>query len=239
MTEGEPTTSVPLTWEKAFGGMRPTAAGRQIPHEANPVGLGLLHEDLSSKDQLIPAPQIEAQAYPITDWRKDYDPEGLAPVAPWWSARGRHSGTYDEAWRQTRPPLPPLDFKYDFWQAAPAGQCFRPWLFGNETICLSGLLATAPNLEFALPLQKILCLVKYRDNVFIKNIMFLDGVHVDLNSSDFTVRLSWRASFPLTTNVVSATVATLEGRETNPGRLTQRSKKIKERIKPSKIRNAF
>lgn len=214
MTEGLATTAVPVTWEKAYGGMRPSASGQPPDfHAGNPVGVGILDEAHSPKDRLIPAPQVEAAEVPITDWRADYAPQGIAPIAAWWGPRHEHSGTFDAAWRERRSPLLPLDFDYQFWQAAPATQRFKPWLFGNEIVRLAGFFATVPDFEFRLPLQKIFCLVKYSDNKISSNIMFLDGVHLELGKAEIRCRLSWRASFPNSTDVLSCLIALLDRKD--------------------------
>ena len=214
ITEGRPSVSVPLSWDVAFGGKRPAANGQQM-HEDNPVGIGILDEDCSPRDQLVPAPQIELENCPISEWRADYKPEGLSPIAPWWRSRQKYAATYDQSWRETRFPLPPLDFDYRFWQTAPADQQVRPWLFGNEVVRLHGFFSSAPKLEFRLPLQKIFCLVRYRGDSFSSNIMFLDGVHLELGQTEIRCRLSWRASFPRTSEVVSSSIALLERKDTS------------------------
>jgi hypothetical protein len=49
-------------------------------------------------------------------------PVGFGPLAPWWQPRAYHVGTYDDAWRRERFPLPPRDASPDFHQVAPPDQ---------------------------------------------------------------------------------------------------------------------
>ena len=204
LTDAESATKVPITWRKAFGGARLLAtddAGLPLLHPYNGLGSGLLDGDLSPKDRLVPAPQIEAIDEPIQDWQQDYLPQGFAPVPPWWRFRQRHVGTVDEKWIAERHPFLPMDFDYRFYQVAHPDLVVEPWLDGGEVIELAHLdpghkilVTKLPGLSFTIRLRRPRQLPQEQP-------LILDGVHIDLHAAPPRVQLTWRTGFPCDINV--------------------------------------
>lgn len=198
MGEAAPASEVPLNYYLAYGGPIPQAAEDDGPQDCcrfNPLGPGLLHPELSPRDQPLPAPRIEAAEEPITDWRQVHQPQGLAPIAPWWRFREQHTGTYDETWLATRHPFLPPDFDYRFYNCAHPDLVFTPWLRGDEEIRLANLLRDAPLLPFRLPGLRLVCAVHRKTGGTEILAMPLDGVHIDLIRTPPQVTLTWRVGF--------------------------------------------
>jgi hypothetical protein len=100
---------MPVVYERAYGGGTPD---HRLVEERNPSGVGVAHR----ADALIdmPAPQIEHPMFPHTRAGEDHAPMGYGATMTHWMPRRSHAGTFDEAWRQTRMPLMPLDYDARF-----------------------------------------------------------------------------------------------------------------------------
>jgi hypothetical protein len=98
----EPTSEVPVSWERAFGGAH-VIDGQRVAEERNPLGTGFLPDGVDTSAP-IAAPQILAPDEPEHVPGERYVPQGIAPVSRDCSWRLDHAGTYDEAWRRERAP---------------------------------------------------------------------------------------------------------------------------------------
>lgn len=144
----QPFARIPVTYERAFGGIDRLAdpSGR-VRLEENPVGRGFGERAQHLVDKLLP--NIESAAHPITAWNQRPKPVGFGPIARDWAPRAALAGTYDEAWFETRRPLWPTDLSPRFHQCAPADQQIEG-LRGGEPIALLGF-SPAGVIRFALP----------------------------------------------------------------------------------------
>lgn len=140
-TPPRPFVTMPLTWERAFGG--PTVA-------ANPVGLGSTGDLPPQELQGAALPNLEHPETPVAQSLDAAEPACFAPVAPGWSPRAELAGTYDEQWRRTRAPYLPEDFDPRFFNLAPTGLVAQGHLQGGEPVELINL-APSPTLRLALP----------------------------------------------------------------------------------------
>jgi hypothetical protein len=199
MGEADPVLSVPLTWRNAFGGPIPRPANAEGPQDRyrfNPLGPGLLDPNHSPRDRPSPAPCVEAENDPITDWQASPVPQGLAPIAPVWRFRQQYCGTYDQTWLDTRHPFLPFDFDYRFYNCAHPDLIFSPFLVGGETVRLSNLHPEYRNLVFTLPRLAVQAQALGSDGTTECLPLAFDGIHIDLRAETPRVRLTWRQSFP-------------------------------------------
>lgn len=152
MTEPEPFQSVPLVWERAFGGrcLVNKDKNKFVAEERNPVGIGLNAKEDSQELEGQPAPNLEDPSHPYNGLTKKGIPAGYGFIAPWWLPRRSFAGTYDETWKKTRMPLLPEDFDDRFFSAASSGLFFDRYLEGGEPVSLHNVCADGP-LEFTLP----------------------------------------------------------------------------------------
>ncbi len=150
MTPPKPFTSMPLVYERAFGGMDTLAddASEHRLHASNPVGRGFVTRALHAEEKALP--NVEDPRQLISSWKDRPHPAGVGAIATYWSPRKEWAGTYDAHWKKTRFPLFPADFDERFHQCAPADQQVPGFLTGGERVELVNL-STRPLLRFALP----------------------------------------------------------------------------------------
>ena len=141
-TPPAPFASMPLLYERAFGGrdqQGAPASGGFAAEERNPVGVGFRAVRRLRSGAGVRLPNLED---PHCPWRTLGDrppPAGFGFIAPSWQPRRRYAGTYDEAWAATRAPFLPRDFDPRFANAASAGLTFEEGLRGGEAIALDGV----------------------------------------------------------------------------------------------------
>ncbi len=147
----EPFTSLPIIYERAFGGPDLAAdatakAGARDPR--NWVGVGFS----SRADALVgqPVPNVELPSEPITSWRQRPAPAGFGAIERHWEPRASLGGTHDAQWVETRMPLPPIDADSRYLNCAPADQQVDGFLRGGEPVELVGVSPDGP-LVFTLP----------------------------------------------------------------------------------------
>jgi hypothetical protein len=145
LSEPEPFVTLPITYERAYGGTDGDAWERR-----NPVGVGFA----TSANHLVgrPAPNIEDPSELITSWRQRPRPAGFGPIPRHWSPRLELAGTYDVRWEEERAPLLPTDLHEDFFYAAPVDQRVPGYLREGETI---ELLNLTPNGYLRVVLPKV------------------------------------------------------------------------------------
>src|SRR5262249_34293534 len=90
-TEPEPFTSMPLTYERAFGGPR---------YDRSPAGVG--PRGAAGEDGIARLPNLEDPAHLIKGPAETPLPACFAPVAILWKERYARMGTYDRRWLEMR-----------------------------------------------------------------------------------------------------------------------------------------
>ncbi len=137
----EPFVKLPLTYERAFGGLHVVDAkqGRVLGESRNPVGRGFRGKRAASEMVGLPLPNVEDPGALIGGISDTPAPMGMGFVAPGWEPRKAFAGTYDEAWQKQRAPFLPLDFKPEFFRAASAGLWSATHLRGGEPVALANV----------------------------------------------------------------------------------------------------
>lgn len=141
----QPFVSMPIVYERAFGGFdhRDPNPQRQRLDTRNPVGRGCA---LRTRSLIgTPVANLSIPGRPLA-----HGPAGLGSVAGHWSPRREHAGTYDARWAAERRPLLPEDFDPRHYQHAPADQQLAPHLRGGERVELVNLTPSGV-LRFELP----------------------------------------------------------------------------------------
>ena len=95
-------------------------------------------------------PNLEDPEHPLQKAGRTPPPAGFAPLAPSWTPRKEHAGTYDEDWLEERAPYLPVDFDPRFFQLAPPGLVASGYLEGGEPVELVNL-SRRGELRFFLP----------------------------------------------------------------------------------------
>lgn len=117
-SEPNPFRTMPLIWERAFGG---TAEGGASDRR-NPVGIGF--EGARSADPAAgsAAANITRTDQVVRGLGDRPQPVGFGAVGRGWQPRLNYAGTYDQTWLDTQWPLPPSDIDPRHYLAAPADQ---------------------------------------------------------------------------------------------------------------------
>jgi hypothetical protein len=144
-SQPKPVTSVPLAWERTYGGADPTDP--RCTDARNPAGSGVASDPKTLHGK--PAPQIEDLERPLGVRMGMPSPIGFGPIAQHWQSRVALAGTYDEGWQLSRRPLPPTDFSPEFFNLAPLDQQLDRYTPG-DVVRLSNMTAAGLD-QFRLP----------------------------------------------------------------------------------------
>jgi uncharacterized protein YjbI with pentapeptide repeats len=140
-----PFQCMPLRWSHAFGG--PGCAD-------NPVGKGHAARDQSE------LPNVEDPNQPLRCASDAVRPACFAPLEEAWPMRASKAGTYDATWLETRFPGMPQDFRWSFFNVAPADQWQAAAFNGDEALRFENLHPTHQLLTGQLPGVRGRCFVK-------------------------------------------------------------------------------
>jgi hypothetical protein len=149
-SDPQPFESMPIHYERAFGGWDRTATDpadhRFEPR--NPVGTGFAIR--SDHCPGLRLPNVEYPDQLIDSWKQNPRPASLTAVECHWSPRRELAGTYDAKWRLERLPLWAEDFDQRYHHCAPTDQQVPGFLRGGEMVELIHL-SPAGRLVFTLP----------------------------------------------------------------------------------------
>jgi hypothetical protein len=106
-SQPRPVTHVPIAWERCFAQDPKSLQGKPAPSFEDP-------------NNLLPVRLLRPR------------PVGFGPVAAHWPERTCKAGTYDEAWRSSRWPLPPADFSLEYFNVATKDQQIEKYQPGEE-----------------------------------------------------------------------------------------------------------
>jgi hypothetical protein len=134
-----PFVSMPIGWERAYGGTKPRAGDDDIElDERNPFGIGWAGARSSNPDIFSELPNLEDPEAPIVRRDSACVPASFGVLGRAWLPRRKLAGTYDEDWQRRRWPLAPRDFDPAFHQSAPADQQLERCV-GGEPVRLVNL----------------------------------------------------------------------------------------------------
>ncbi|HUG35812.1 MAG TPA: DUF2169 domain-containing protein, partial [Candidatus Limnocylindrales bacterium] len=140
-TEPIPFASMPITWDRAFGGEG---------FDRNPGGKGFAPIEVDGVE-IHPMPNIEHAGRMIRTKKERPAPASFRPLDLISPDRFAMAGTYDKQWLDTRYPGFAEDMDWRFWNMAPPDQQQEAPFRGDEPILLEHLHPTRPRLEARLP----------------------------------------------------------------------------------------
>src|SRR5688572_6351652 len=143
----EPFTSMPLVWERAYGGIH-ALADKILAEERNPIGFRGKRAASDMAGQ--PVPNLEDPTTPVSSIGDAGTPACFAPTCPAWLPRRAFAGTYDAAWQRSRAPYLPADFDPRFLMSAVPELVFEKPLTGGEPFVIDGAHPEG-RIAFALP----------------------------------------------------------------------------------------
>jgi len=149
-SEPQPFVTMPICYERAWGGLDPGAQGSANPQwdMRNPAGTGFASS--SAHAEGLRLPNVEYPEQRVRAWNDRPAPAGFGPLPVHWQPRLGLAGTYDARWMQERQPLLPADFDDRHYQCAPVDQQAPQFLVGGEPVVLINLAAQS-QMRFALP----------------------------------------------------------------------------------------
>jgi hypothetical protein len=191
-TEPLPFESMPMVYERAFGGAdtRSPNPARHRFHRENLVGTGVYGSDDADGIVGTRLPNLEPPDRPLSAWGTTTKTVGFGFVSPNWKPRVDYAGTYDQEWLDSRYPLVPDDFNELFHQAAPADQIIDN-LRGGEHVTITNMHPNGP-LEFTVPAVDLPVVFMFKDKGDRQFVPKLDTMIVRPNELRFS--LVWRLS---------------------------------------------
>jgi hypothetical protein len=193
-TAPKPFVTMPLVYERAFGGSDLSHADPKY-HGAevrNTVGVGFHKNPDAATIEGRPLPNLEHPRKPMRTWSDTPPPVGFGAVGRNWQPRVRFAGTYDQRWRDERFPFLPEDFDPQYFQSAPADQQV-PHLEGGEVIRCINMTADGV-FEVHAPRFEVPLVYRFRDRD-VRAKPRLDTLIVEPDRG--RVLALWRASVPL------------------------------------------
>ena len=160
----KPFRSMPLVYERAFGGSDfshsdPKHHGAEL---RNPIGVGYRkHPDARAAAEGLPLPNLEDPRQPLQRWTDKGLPIGCGVVGRGWQPRISHAGTYGERWLNERFPFLPEDFDELYFQSAPVDQQSDSPIDGETVWCKN--LSPAGFLRFETPKREFPVTFRFRD----------------------------------------------------------------------------
>lgn len=192
-TEPAPFSTMPLVYERAFGGVDHRSDKPERDWDwRNPVGCGFA----ISRDHLddAPVPNLENSDRLINGWDDRPPPAGFGVVASHWQPRVSFAGTYDERWMKTRQPLLPEDFDERFFQCAPTDQQAPQFLVGGEPGAILNL-SPAGDLRFTVPKFRLGFVTRFYDGS--EQVHKSRKLHTVILEPDFPrLSLVWHSALP-------------------------------------------
>jgi hypothetical protein len=158
-TSPAPFESIPLVYERAFGGHHRLSDQVLLAEERNPVGVGFVGKRAVYEMIGQMLPNFEDPRALISRLGDTPPPACFGFVAPSWLPRRRYAGTYDKAWQKQRAPYLPLDFDPRFFSAACPELTFDRYLQGGEPVQVLGACKQGA-LRFDLPRCRVKAMVK-------------------------------------------------------------------------------
>jgi hypothetical protein len=189
ISQPAPFETMPLIWERAFGGIDRTRQPAQA-EARNMAGTGFRASDVEAPIADVRLPNLEDPAEPIGAWTQKPAPACFAPICAHWEPRRSYAGTYDEAWLERRAPYLPKDFDPRFLQLAPPGLVVPGYLKGGEPAELRGVTRSGL-LRFRLPSVK-LKVTYHLDGSALERPVNLDTVVIEPEQLRLT--LVWRTA---------------------------------------------
>ena len=190
----QPVSEVPISYALAFGGQAPGPQGRDVVHEVNPSGIGLITRERLAEGRDIAVPQIGTLAeFMVDDPLAIMTVHGFGPVAKAWLPRRAQAGRFDAEWLRERHPRMPQDYSLRFWNAATGPLQLDPPLRGDEEITVSGISSDPQPVTLRLP--GVWCAMDLTGETQDRQGMALDTVALDLRDPDprgHSATMIWR-----------------------------------------------
>jgi Uncharacterized protein conserved in bacteria len=147
-TEPVPFVSMPLSWDRAFGGSG---------FEQNPIGKGFKEIARDDGSKVHPLPNVQAFSRLVTDRSQRVEPASFGPIPDTWPQRLKKFGKINSRYLKERWPWYPENMDWGFFNAAPEDQQMKGYLRGDEEITFENLHPALPRFRSRLPGLRVRC----------------------------------------------------------------------------------
>ena len=192
MSEPAPFQTMPMVYEKAFGGTHLVDGEVDSAEQRNPVGCGYAGNRTLAQMNGVPLPNLEDPQFLIRQHSDTPMPACFGFIAPGWQPRAQYAGTYDEAWQTGRAPFLPQDFDSRFFNMAHADLACRGYLQGGESVSISGM-HPGGELNFNLPRLRLVSQFMQDDRNTSVNFN-LETLIIEPNILQLS--MVWKAAYP-------------------------------------------
>jgi hypothetical protein len=150
ITAPQPFTTMPMVYEKSYGGMHIIDGEIDSSEKRNPIGVGYSGNRSASEMTGVFLPNLEDPDNLIRTFDDAPNPACFGFLCPGWEPRVKYVGTYDELWQTERAPYLPEDFDKRFFNIAHPDLVATGYLKGGEDVFISGMHPDG-NINFKLP----------------------------------------------------------------------------------------
>lgn len=145
-----PFTSIPLTYDRAFGGVDDSKGPGETKAELrNLAGIGYHPNRSSAEIDGTAVPNIERPEERLASPRGRANPIGFGCIGRTWKPRIDLTGTYDQSWLDDVAPFLPADFDERYFQSAPPDQQLPSINAGEVIRCIH--MSPEPVVQYSLP----------------------------------------------------------------------------------------
>jgi hypothetical protein len=185
-------TTMPMVYEKSFGGAHILEGEVNSIEKRNPVGAGFAGARTDKEMNGVRLPNLEDPANLIQTVRDTPQPACFGFISPSWEPRAAFAGTYDETWQNNRAPYLPLDFDSRFFNMAHPDLVAAEPLKGGEPVSISGMHPSGV-IQFNLPV------VALKSSIDVENTTHHPEFNLEtvvLEPNQLNLSMVWRAAFP-------------------------------------------
>lgn len=192
ITTPVPFSSMPLVYERAFGGIH-KVDGKIIAGEVrNPIGCGFAGKRRIKEMNGLPLPNLEDPRQFLRRVGDVVAPAGFGFISPNWQPRLSYAGTYDEHWQKYCAPYLPEDFDLRFFNMAHPDLICPGFLSGGEPVRITGVNPHG-HLHFYLPTVTLKADVAFRSRTE-KPIFNLETLVIE--PDEMQLGMTWKAAVP-------------------------------------------
>ena len=190
ITSPKPFQTMPMVYERAYGGVYKLDGATRSSEERNPVGCGFSGDRPVNDMNGVALPNLEDPANLIQQPLDQPAPSCFAYSSASWQPRASYAGTYDQSWQQQRAPYLPDDFDKRFLNYAHSDLIYPGYLSGGESVKISNMHADG-EIQFNLPQVKLVSEVSI-DNSIQSPSFSMETLVLEPNRLQLS--MVWRAS---------------------------------------------
>lgn len=191
ITNPLPFQTMPMVYEKSFGGMHLVDDRIDSVEARNPLGCGYAGSRKASDMNGVPLPNLEDPQHLIREVSDCPAPVCFGFCSPAWMPRAGFAGSYDEVWKRERAPYLPEDFDSRFLNMAHPDLICQGYLQGGEQVSIAGMHPDG-EINFNLPRVELISELHLGTQVDKVNFQ-LETVLLEPNQ--YQLSMAWKAAY--------------------------------------------